>query len=71
MPDVFTQHGAASWIELSTTDVEAAKSFYTKLLGWTTEDVTMDNMTYSIVKVDRVGLGGIMPKLPQMADAPS
>lgn len=34
---VVNEHGAVGWVELATRDVEAAKSFYTELLGWTTE----------------------------------
>lgn len=29
---------AMTWVELSTTDVEAARAFYTAVLGWTTKD---------------------------------
>ncbi|HQJ08167.1 MAG TPA: VOC family protein, partial [Deltaproteobacteria bacterium] len=34
MDEQFRQHGAFSWCELMTTDVNAAKDFYTKLFGW-------------------------------------
>src|SRR5579863_9795621 len=33
--------GAFSWIELSTTDQNAAKTFYTSLFGWTFQDFPM------------------------------
>ncbi len=33
------EHGRAAWNELSTTDFEGAKSFYTELFGWTLGDV--------------------------------
>jgi predicted enzyme related to lactoylglutathione lyase len=39
-------HGAFGWCELMTTDVEAAKRFYTELLGWTTEEVP--GMSYTV-----------------------
>jgi uncharacterized protein len=32
------QEGAFSWADLSTTDVDAAKSFYTAVFGWEIED---------------------------------
>ena len=32
--EAFKQHGAVSWVELMTTDVEAAKNFYSKLFDW-------------------------------------
>ena len=33
--------GAFCWIELSTTDQNAAKSFYSSLFGWTSQDFPM------------------------------
>jgi predicted enzyme related to lactoylglutathione lyase len=53
-----------------TTDVAAAKRFYTQLLGWTTEDVTMPDMTYTVVKAGGTEIGGIMSIPPQAAGAP-
>ena len=40
-----TQHGTFSWNELMTTDVEAAKEFYAKTIGWTSHDVQMGDPT--------------------------
>ena len=62
------RHGAFSWCELMTADVEAAKRFYTELLGWTTEEVP--GMSYTIVKTGGTGVGGIMAVPPQAAGAP-
>jgi predicted enzyme related to lactoylglutathione lyase len=45
MDEQFKQHGAFSWCELMTTDPEAAKVFYTKLFGWSTEELSMEGMT--------------------------
>lgn len=44
--EVFNEHGALSWNELATRDLESAKSFYSELLGWTvkTGDVGGGNM---------------------------
>ena len=61
------RHGAFSWCELMTSDVEAAKRFYTELLGWTTEEVP--DMSYTIVKTGEVGIGGIMSIPPHAAGA--
>ena len=66
--DAMLRHGAFSWCELMTTDVEAAKRFYTELLGWTTEEVP--DMSYTIVKTGGTGVGGIMAVPPQAAGAP-
>lgn len=37
--DAFNRHGAFSWCELVTTDVQAAKKFYGALLGWELEEM--------------------------------
>ncbi|MGE3540659.1 MAG: VOC family protein [Candidatus Tectimicrobiota bacterium] len=61
MDNAMFRHGAFSWCELMTTDVEAAKQFYTTLLGWTTEDVSVvEGMTYTVVKAGEEGIGGMM-----------
>jgi predicted enzyme related to lactoylglutathione lyase len=60
MDEQCKQHGAFSWCELMTTDVDAAKVFYTKLFGWDTEDMSMPGMTYTVIKAGDKGIGGIM-----------
>jgi hypothetical protein len=74
MTDRYQQHGAFSWNELMTTDAEAAKQFYTKLLGWTTEDMQIEGqlggMTYTVVKSGGEEVGGIMPLPPQARGTP-
>jgi hypothetical protein len=70
MSEAMQRHGAFSWCELMTTDVKAATQFYTKLLGWNTEDMSMEGMTYTVVKTGDTGVGGIMPFPPQMAGTP-
>src|SRR5688572_387976 len=65
------QHGVFSWCELMTTDVDAAKKFYTQLLGWTTEDMPMmEGMTYTIIKAGDLEIGGMMSVPPQNAGMP-
>ncbi|WP_173065482.1 VOC family protein [Sulfurimicrobium lacus] len=60
MDEQFKQHGAFSWNELMTTDVAAAKAFYSGLFGWETEDMSMPGMSYTVVKAGDKGVGGIM-----------
>jgi len=51
-------------VELVTTDVNQAKSFYGSLLDWKLEDVPMDSgMVYTMIKVGE-GTGGGMMKHP-------
>ncbi len=54
------KHGTFSWCELMTTDVPAAKTFYTRLFGWESEEMSMPGMTYTVVKIAGTGIGGIM-----------
>jgi predicted enzyme related to lactoylglutathione lyase len=56
-------------IELMSTDVGKAKSFYGKLFDWQLEDMPMSEMTYTMIKVGE-GTGGGLMKNP-MPGAPS
>jgi len=60
MEQTMKQHGAFSWNELMTTDIEAAKSFYGKLFGWSMEDVPSCEMGYTMAKVNDKEAAGIM-----------
>jgi predicted enzyme related to lactoylglutathione lyase len=45
--------GTFCWVELGTSDADAAKSFYTQLFGWAYEDHPMGpDMVYTIYKLD-------------------
>ena len=49
------QHGAPSWVDLATTDLNAAKEFYSGLFGWSYIDQQMGEMgidTYSMAMVN-------------------
>jgi uncharacterized protein len=56
-------------VELNTTDLGKAKTFYSKLFDWTLEDMAMGPETYTLIKVGE-GTGGGMMKHP-MPGAPS
>lgn len=66
MADRFDTHGDFSWCELLTRDVDASKKFYKELLGWTMEDVPMEDGSYTILRVDGQPVGGIMKMPPQV-----
>ena len=56
--------------ELNTTDVDGAKSFYTKLFDWKLEDMpAADGMNYTVIGVGEGTGGGIMKQM--MPGAPS
>jgi uncharacterized protein len=60
--------GRNVWFDLMTTDVEAAKRFYSEVIGWKTE-VWKDGdpkMPYTMWKVGDAMIGGVMP-LPEEA----
>lgn len=54
------QHGVFSWNELSTTDVAAAKAFYSQALGWALQDLENGGMRYTIAKQGEREVAGIM-----------
>jgi uncharacterized protein len=56
-------------VELSTTDVAKAKTFYGKLFDWKLEDVPIGDSTYTMVRVGE-GTGGGLMKQP-IPGAPS
>lgn len=47
-------------VELMASDVGKAKTFYGKLFDWQLEDMPMEDMTYTMVKVGEGTGGGIM-----------
>ncbi len=66
MDNLFETHGAFSWTELSTTDVDGAVKFYGKLLNWDIKkysDSQQPNLNYHVVNINGHGVGGIM-KMP-------
>jgi predicted enzyme related to lactoylglutathione lyase len=66
MEEAAKTHGAFSWFELMTTDVDAAKKFYTALFGWETVEYPMENVTYTVLKVGGKPVAGMMP-IPEEA----
>ncbi|MEP6743618.1 MAG: VOC family protein [bacterium] len=57
--------GTFCWVELGTTDGEAAKKFYTELFGWTfTDSPVGPGMVYTMLKQDGKDVGALytMPK---------
>ena len=52
-------------VELATTDVAKAKSFYSALFDWDLQDMPMgDGMDYTMIQVGDDGTGGGMMKVP-------
>lgn len=66
----YKQHGAFSWCELMTSDVEAAKHFYGSLFGWELEQADVTCMPYTLIKAGGTPIGGIMATPPQAEGVP-
>ena len=62
-------HGTFHWNELSTTDVEGAKAFYSEIIGWSYDEMpNMAGGTYWIAKSGDAMAGGLMD-MPEAAPA--
>src|SRR6185369_12292299 len=61
------QPGTFCWIELGTSDNEAAKSFYTQLFGWDYVDNPMgEHGVYTMLKLNGKDVGGLYKLMPEM-----
>jgi predicted enzyme related to lactoylglutathione lyase len=57
-------HGRFLWYELMTTDIGAAKAFYSDVLRWGTRDASMPGSAYTLFTVGEATVGG-MVDLPE------
>lgn len=69
MTNPMKQHGAFSWNELITSDVEGAKSFYGKMFNWEFTDFASD-MPYTMAKAGGQDAAGLMSTPPEAAGMP-
>ena len=65
---VFNVPGAMSWNELACRDVETAKTFYTKLLGWGIDIQQHDDFTYTVVTINERRIGGMYDMTGMLPD---
>jgi predicted enzyme related to lactoylglutathione lyase len=62
--------GTFCWADVSTTDQDAAKTFYTGLFGWEIEDLPVgDGVTYSMARIGGKSVAAISPQPQQQRDA--
>jgi uncharacterized protein len=61
-----TLHGAPSWFETLTTDIERARTFYSALFGWTPEVSRMPGFEYTTFKLGTDPVAGMMQITPAM-----
>jgi uncharacterized protein len=61
--------GNFCWVELGTSDSDAAKNFYTQLFGWESQDNPMGpDMMYTMLKLDGKDVGGLYKLMPDMVE---
>lgn len=65
--------GIPSWTDLSTPDVDAAKTFYTQLFGWETEDIHGEDgdLIYTMFRRDGRAVAGVGGQTEESAGAPA
>ncbi len=63
-------HGAPSWFETLTTDVDRATKFYTGLFGWKPEVMPMPGSSYTTFKHGKDYIAGMMKITPEMGKMP-
>jgi predicted enzyme related to lactoylglutathione lyase len=64
--DMVCHHGRFAWYELITTDMAAAKAFYTKVVGWGAQDASTPDLAYTMFTAGKVPVSGLMD-LPEEA----
>ena len=61
--------GTFCWVELATSDNEAAKKFYTELFGWSFTDNPMGpDMVYTMLKKGGKEVGALYKMMPEMKE---
>jgi len=64
--------GTFSWVELLTSDADAAKAFYAELMGWTYEDLPLpEGGSYTMVLKDGKRVAGLHQPAPENAGPPA
>ena len=59
-----TSAGAPCWIDLSSSDLTAARDFYTGLFGWTADEPDPEFGGYFMFNAGGAPVGGCMPVMP-------
>lgn len=64
------EQGTLCWADLSTSDPEAARKFYSQLFGWTIEKAENDSSGYQVIKNGDQFIGGVQPVQHRNPNAP-
>jgi predicted enzyme related to lactoylglutathione lyase len=57
---MMNSHGSFVWYVLMTTDMEAAKAFYTKVVGWGSRDASMPGLPYTVFTAAEAPVSAVM-----------
>jgi predicted enzyme related to lactoylglutathione lyase len=63
---VVDHHGRFVWYELLTTDIAAAKAFYSSVVGWGAQNASTPDLAYTLFTAGEAPVSGLM-ELPQDA----
>ncbi|MEP6463111.1 MAG: VOC family protein [Frankiaceae bacterium] len=70
MPQITSyEPGTPSWVDLGTTDTEAARSFYRRLFGWDYEIGGPGTMGYALCRLRGLTVAGVWELMPDMLAA--
>jgi uncharacterized protein len=58
--------GQFFWYDVMTTDTDRAAQFYSEVVGWNTQDASVDGKEYTMFTVNGHGVAGLMP-IPEEA----
>jgi predicted enzyme related to lactoylglutathione lyase len=64
------EHGALTWTELMTRDLETAERFYSGLFGWTADKESYAQMKYTVFMQGGQGVAGMMAITEDMGPIP-
>ena len=67
---IMNETGSFAWAELHTPDMEAAKTFYTSVFGWTEKTSPLGPMEYTEWKLGDESIGGGMTLSDEMQGVP-
>jgi predicted enzyme related to lactoylglutathione lyase len=62
-----TRHSFA-WYDLMTTDIDAAKAFYSHVIGWQFTDIGTGGHPYALLSMNGTNVGGLMPIPPHLLE---
>lgn len=63
-------HGAPTWFETHTTDVERAVTFYEGVFGWTAVTESMGDFAYTVFLIGDRAIAGLMKRMPHAEHVP-